>query len=93
MATVLEQVHAALRIKSRTLDDAEITPLIEACKADLRMHGVRRVDETDPLIARAIVLYCKAYFGYDDQTERWQACYDGLRDSMELSGDYREEDI
>ena len=48
MATVLEQVHAALRLKSRALDDAEITPLIEACKADLRMHGVRRVDETDP---------------------------------------------
>ena len=43
---------------------------------------MRRVGETDPLIARAIVLYCKAYFGYDDQTERWQACYDGLRDQL-----------
>lgn len=90
--SVLEQVHAALRLKSKALDDGELVPLIEACKADLKLHGVCRIEESDPLIARAIVLYCKAEFGYDDMGERFARAYEGLRDSMELSGDYRQED-
>ena len=40
---------------------------IAACKADLANDGVKAVDEGDALIIRAVTLYCKAEFGYNDK--------------------------
>ena len=82
-----EEVKARLRLKSTAFDSAEVQPLIDACKADLARAGVA-TDESNPLMRQAVVLYCKANFGYSDDSERYQKAYEGLRDSMALSGDY-----
>ena len=82
-----EEVKARLRLKSTAFDSAEVQPLIDACKADLARAGVV-ADESNPLMRQAVVLYCKANFGYSDDSERYQRAYEGLRDSMALSGDY-----
>lgn len=81
-------VKVRLRIKSAAFDDAEIRPLIEACLKDLARVGIAEASEEDPLVVQAVVLYCKANFGFSDGQERYQAAYESLRDSMALSGDY-----
>lgn len=85
---MLEKVKLALRIKSVNLDE-EIKDLIEACKVDLSISGVRKIVEEDPLIQRAIVIYCKANFGMDNNdSEKYQKSYDLLKQSLSLCGDY-----
>ncbi|MBP3930647.1 MAG: head-tail connector protein [Terrisporobacter othiniensis] len=85
---MLEKVKLSLRIKSNSLD-LELSDLIEACKIDLSISGVRKVEETDPIINRAIILYCKANFGLDNKdSEKYQKSYDLLKQSLSLCGDY-----
>lgn len=85
---MLEKVKLSLRIKHFKLDD-EINDLIEACKIDLSMAGVRKIDETDPIIVRAVIIYCKANFGLDNSdSEKYQRSYDLLKQSLTLCGDY-----
>lgn len=93
---LFDKVKLALRA-SGTAFDAEITDLIEAAIADLRLVGIV-VTETqeegsptevdDPLLVRAIVLYAKAESGFFDDAERYRASYDYLKCSLSLAGDY-----
>jgi uncharacterized phage protein (predicted DNA packaging) len=86
---MLESVKLALRITVSELDE-EIQGLIDAAKRDLAISGVDIIDETDPLIRRAIITYCKANFGYDNpEAERFQQSYDMLKQHLSLSYDYR----
>lgn len=85
---MLDKIKLALRIKTDAFDE-EITDLIKACRMDLHLAGVDRIQESDPLISRAITLYCKANFGYGDEKEKFQHAYRVLRDSISLAGDYK----
>ncbi len=69
------------------LDD-EIWQDVLACCADLRLSGVVKTDLDDPLIQQAIKLYCKAHFGYEEDSEKFQRAYDALKASLSLSGEY-----
>ena len=90
---MLEKVKLALRIKSESLD-IEITDLIEACKIDLRISGIKVINETDALIERAIIVYCKANFGLDNKdSDKYQNSYDSLKIHLALCGDYNTEVI
>lgn len=84
---LLEEVRTRLRIKARVFDQAELEPLISAAQADLARVGVK-AGEADPLLRQAVVLYCKAYFGFAEDAERYRRAYEALRDSMALSGEY-----
>lgn len=87
-ATLLTEVKEALRITT-TRFDGEITTLILACKADLKLAGLSVLEATDPMIKRAIVLYSKANFGYDNpDSEKFQKSYDLLKMSLALASDY-----
>lgn len=85
---LLDEIKLNLRISSDVFDDAEITPLIEACKADLKIAGVQKWDDNDPLCKRAAVNYCKAHFGFDDKADRYINIYEHLKIVMSLSSDY-----
>jgi hypothetical protein len=85
---LLDDVKVALRIKSSAFDTSEICPIISACKIDLELAGVNVIEDTDPLIQRAVVLYAKANFGYSEDSEKYQKAYDALKNSLALSGDY-----
>lgn len=89
-AQILTDCKAALRIATATTAfNTEITDLIAAAKADLALSGVLVTLDTDTLIKRAIILYVKANFGYDNpEAERFQQSYEMLKQHLSLSADY-----
>jgi uncharacterized phage protein (predicted DNA packaging) len=90
---MLGDIKTSLRISGNDLD-MEILDLIESAKADLILSGVHKdkVVDTDPLIKRAITVYCKAHFGYDDSkiVERFEQSYISLKNHLTLSAEYTE---
>lgn len=87
---LLDDVKLALRISSSAFD-SEISDLIEAAKADLKLSGVDhgKMLDDDPVIKRAIVTYVKANFGFDNpDAERLQRAYDMLKAHLTLSTEY-----
>ena len=88
---MLQDIKDSLRESGDDLD-TEILDLIDAAKADLILSGVHKdkVIDTDPLIKRAITVYCKAHFGYDDPkiAERFEQSYTSLKHHLTLSGEY-----
>lgn len=61
---------------------------IAACKADMKNDGVKVIKETDGLIIRAITLYCKAEFGFNNAAEQFRKSYDALKMRLSLSAEY-----
>lgn len=94
---ILADVKVALRIAATTADfDTEIQDLIDAAKADLKLAGVvaDKAVDADPLIKRAIITYCKAYFGYDNpDADRLVESYLMLKKHLVLSVDYNTEAV
>lgn len=87
---MLNDVKDALRESGKDPDN-EVSDLIEAAKADLQLSGVRqeKIIDTDPLIKRAVINYCKAQFGYDNpEADRFQKAYDMLKQHLTLSAEY-----
>jgi hypothetical protein len=84
---ITTDVKKSLHI-TNTANDDDINGVIEACKIDLKVAGVTVITDTDALTVQAIKLYCRAYFNYQGEGERWQKAYNSLRDSMALCGDY-----
>jgi uncharacterized phage protein (predicted DNA packaging) len=90
---LLDDVKQVLRI-SHTALDTEVQDLIDAARLDLIQSGIaaeKANDDTDPLIKRAIMTYCKSSFGYDNpEADRFQQSYDMLKIHLALAGDYHE---
>lgn len=84
---MLEKVRLALRITTTAFDE-EIKDLIAAALADLGIAGVSNEDESDPLIIRAVVTYCKANFGEADEYERLKASYDEQKAQLQIATGY-----
>ena len=85
---MLEEVKMALRISNNAYDN-EITNLIDACKSDLETSGVAPsyfLEETNrALIKQAILTYCKAQFGYDNQDAgRLNESYELLKQKLSI---------
>lgn len=93
---MLNDIKNSLRVNGDDLN-VEIQDLIDAAKADLILSGVHKdkVIDTDPLIKRAIIVYCKANFGYDEPkiAERFEQSYISLKHHLTLSTDYTVGDI
>lgn len=91
---MLNDVKAALRIDDSAFD-LEIQDLIDAAKADLQLSGVSETkvnDSTDPLIKRAIIIYCRAHFDYDDKAaDRLLQSYVRLKSHLTLTEEYSAE--
>lgn len=93
---MLDDIKLSLRINNSAFNN-EINDLIESAKLDLGITGVNTnktvgegEEETiDPLIKRAITIYVKANFGWDNpDAERLQQSYVMLKQHLSLSGDY-----
>jgi hypothetical protein len=87
-AVTLKKVRTALRLSSGIFDADELKPIIGACILDLQNSGITMTDESDELILRAITLYAKAHFGFDENADKFQRSYDMLKCSLSLAGDY-----
>ncbi|MFP3666554.1 head-tail connector protein [Priestia sp. SIMBA_032] len=85
---MIEKVRKSLRISHTALDD-DIQDLIDAALMELQLSGIKKLDESDPLIIRAVTVYCKAEFGFDNpDAERFRASFESLRNHLSLAGDY-----
>ena len=88
---MINLVKGALRVTTDApgiINDIE--NLIEAAKLDLKIAGVKYIED-DPLIERAIIFYCKGHFGFDNpEADRFLRSYEMLKQHLSLSGDYRE---
>ena len=87
--TLTEKMRAALRISSTNEKiTEEIEDCIAACKKDLQDVGVKRLDETDALIIRAVTLYVKAEFGFNGNAEKFHNSYESLKVHLSMSSEY-----
>lgn len=73
--TNLESVKLALRISTAAFD-SELNTLIQAALMDMGVAGVTESDETNALILRAVITYCKMNFGEPDDYDRLKRSYD-----------------
>lgn len=90
---MLGSIRSALRIKNTVFDD-EITDLIDACKLDLSISGIKIIEDTDPLIKQAVKTYVKANFGLDNKDgEKYMESYEAIKRHLALCGDYNVEPV
>lgn len=90
MATeiILQKVKLSLRTSHDRLDD-DILADIDACLADLKMHGVIYAPEDDPLMFNAVKLYCKSLYTDDPvKSAAYLQRYVNLRDCLKLAEGY-----
>ena len=84
---MLESIKLALRIKGNAIDE-DIKESIAAAKLDLKISGITKIDDTDPLIIQAIKTYCKAEFWDVKDSEKYKSSYESLKQHLSLCGDY-----
>lgn len=94
---MLGKVKLALRINNSAYDN-EITDLINTCKKELELAGIASSklessnnNSYDEMITQAIILYCKANFGFDnDEAERYSKSYESIKIFLCTNLEYRE---
>lgn len=87
---LLDDVKLTLRINNSAYD-GEVTDLILAAEADLGLTGIldANITDTDPLIKRAVITYCKAHFGLENaDSQKYLMAYEAIRNHLSLSADY-----
>ena len=88
---MLEAVKKACRVTAAAYND-ELTDLIAAAKADLALAGVTEAQaqsDTDPLIRRAVITYCRANFGAPSNYDKLKASYDEQKAQLQGATKYR----
>jgi len=95
---LLTKAKEVLRLSSN-VTDTEVTDLIKSAILDLRRLGVIVPQEVEPsytgdvdaLLERAILLYCKANYGYNSDSEKFRSAYEHLASALSLCSDYNTE--
>lgn len=82
-----EEVKLWLRITGGAAD-MEIEQTIQSALLDLKVAGVVKADPSDALIKQAVKLYCKAQFGYDAESAKYETAYEHLKTALALCGEY-----
>lgn len=84
---MLEAVKLALRITTSAFDD-ELNVLIDAGLIDLKQAGITNLDQTDPMIKRAVITFCKLNFGQPDDYDRLKKSYDEQKAQLGMATGY-----
>lgn len=87
MDEMLNAVKLALRVTTNAFD-TELSDLIDAALADMRVAGITNNDTTDPLVRRATITYCRMHFGQPDDYDRLKASYDEQKAQMGMATNY-----
>lgn len=88
--TLLNKVKASLRIDESDHDE-ELNDLISAAKREIIEAGASedKVVDTDELIIRATIIYCKAHFGYDDEKGKFEEAFQKMLIKLALLKSYK----
>lgn len=88
---MLDDIKNVLRV-SGTDFDVELNDLIESARQELLLAGVHTAlanSNSDALVKKAIMVYCKAEFGFDNQeADRFRKAFDSLKQHLTLSSQY-----
>ena len=84
---LLDDVKANLRISGTALD-TDIQGDIDAALADLARAGVDITNQSQPLIIKAVKLYCRWQQDYMSKGDQYYKAYTGLMQALSLAGDY-----
>lgn len=79
----------ALRITTNAFDD-ELTDLISAALEDMGIAGVVIDDNTDAIIVRAVITYCKMSFGLPEDYDKLKKSYDEQKAQLSNASGYTE---
>ncbi len=91
---LVDKVKGSMRILSKSaVIENDINGSIEACKRELSIAGVKNIDETDSLITKAVILYVKADFNYQNMGEKYRQSYEALKTTLSLSSDYNNTEV
>lgn len=87
-AEIIAKVKTDLRI-SHTALDTDLSDIIDACAADLRIVGVQVAEPPDKTILAAIKLYCRAAYTDDtDKAEAYMARYNAMKATLMMAEGY-----
>ena len=86
---LFDYCKSSLRIVDNAFDN-ELLNIIDACYQDLSVSGINPDRESvEPLIAQAVVFYCKGNFGFREDSEKYKERYERLKISLSLSTESR----
>ena len=82
--------------KTKTVFDGEVRDLLLACEQDLLKRNAAQedqmnvtvIEELDPLIKRAMMTYVKAYFGENENSEKYIADYETQKSTLMATSGY-----
>lgn len=87
---MLDKIKLSMRISNDALDN-DISDNINVALADLMRVGIKAtlcvVDTDDVLIYKCCEFYCKWQFNFNQQGERFEKAYAGLRDALSLDNE------
>lgn len=86
-SATLPAVKMALRVTTNAYD-TELNGLINAALLDMGIAGVTNDDDTDDIILRAIITYCRLNFGKPDDYDRLKASYDEQKAQLSMATGY-----
>ena len=84
---MLDEVKMALRITTDAYND-ELNTLILAAQQDMCIAGVTLPANLDSISKRAIVTYCKMYFGLPEDYDRLKKSYDEQKAQLSMASGY-----
>lgn len=83
---MLDRVKLAMRITTDAYDE-EFNSLINAALLDLGIAGVT-ITDSDELIRRAVITYCRLHFGSPDDYDNLKASYDEQKAQLQTATGY-----
>ena len=86
--TVLQKVKSSLGITSNTRD-TDIQLAIDSAMQQMQMMGVERVFENDPHTVMCIIMYCRGFFNFQGDGERYSERFEHMANGMALAEEYR----
>lgn len=84
---MVQKVKRALRLTTDIFDE-DIEDLINAALGDLGIAGVENLDDSDPMIIRAVETYCKLHFGEPEEADRLKRSYDEQKAQLSTNSGY-----
>lgn len=86
---IIEKVKNALRLSTTNPSIVgEVSDVVNECLEDLKRSG-SPIDLDDPLMLKACKCYAKAFFGYDDKSEKYSDSYDLIKKDLATRSGYQ----
>lgn len=80
----IESIKLSVRFTSKTLN-TEIRETINAALFDLETSGVNTETQPAAMVLQAVKSYCRAYYNYNGQGDKWRSIYKEQRTKLELN--------